>query len=247
MQAIERSGYHWEYVGSVKNVPMAMATSCGVYAVEIGQAVKIGYSKKIGRRVRNLDHNDRHYGHGGLGRVALSCEIHLPKTAEKLLHKRFADKRISGEMFNVSIEEVGAALAQLPPCEPDWAAMDDRRKRSVAYCVSVAESFLRRQFSINGETPENSEAAIKQIVDAAYFEISANSGPEMLGFTQVSIEGLIWRFVEDMTSGDERRKNKHNFSIRHFLLFGRQDLTPIDDPRLDVLLFTPSDAAVAHG
>lgn len=78
-----------------------------VYVLECGGYYKIGFSKNPLERVRQLQT-------GCPFRLHLVGTVTAPQTAEFALHNKYADKRMHGEWFQLTPEDVGDILRAYP-------------------------------------------------------------------------------------------------------------------------------------
>lgn len=82
-----------------------------VYVIECGGYYKIGFSRNPANRARQLQA-------GCPFRLHLVGCVSAPMTAETQLHNTYADKRIHGEWFQLTPEDVGDILRRYPG--DDW-------------------------------------------------------------------------------------------------------------------------------
>ncbi len=81
----------------------------GVYAIEIGKRVKIGYSGNVPKRVSSIVRHQLIYGRP-TRRIMVSPPHANCFSTEQSLHAEFAAFRGLGELFSVDLEDVANAL-----------------------------------------------------------------------------------------------------------------------------------------
>lgn len=83
-----------------------------LYVIEYGERVKIGCTIHIITRIATHARNARVYANTSIGRIAISPLLPYIYTYENILHRAFADKRISvkGEIFDASFDDCVEAL-----------------------------------------------------------------------------------------------------------------------------------------
>lgn len=100
--------------GEIKNFEKNLKdTYLGIfYAVEYGQAIKIGHTKKPYTRIVTLKRAAEKYGDISLGRVCISKAHTNHEENEKKLHEHFAKARKAGtELFNISFDDFISAVS----------------------------------------------------------------------------------------------------------------------------------------
>lgn len=126
--------------------PAALTTSAPtawhgyVYALDYEGKVKIGHTTDIKTRMLSLTHAAKHYGGIPAGAFACSRAHTNHQENETLLHRHFAQVRMTGsELFAISLEEF---LEQLPAL----AFKDDskeQQRRADAFLESMKGFVLR--------------------------------------------------------------------------------------------------------
>jgi hypothetical protein len=102
-----------------------------LYVVEYGNAIKIGRTKKLVQRVKQLKTGANCYSDKKIGRIAYSIAHTNYLKNEHEIHKCFQNKRIgNGELFDITLEEF---FSQLPPIEfrDDSAELEAKGAESI--------------------------------------------------------------------------------------------------------------------
>lgn len=115
-----------------------------IYAVEYGGLVKVGMTTNPLSRVKSLASLARNYGPGHVGAVILSHPHTNFRENEKRLHQLFADRRVKGELFQISLAEFAEAAARLE-FRDDSASLDEQSRAVTSFFKSVVTGDLFRE------------------------------------------------------------------------------------------------------
>ena len=117
-----------------------------VYAVEVGDKVKIGSTAVPSQRMRALSTMFSNYAMEKIGRIALSCPHMNFRQNEIILHFVFESERIkSGEMFSISFDDAVSEMRKLL-----FDTSDKERELMAKRDHETIEMFKRMMF---GDSP----------------------------------------------------------------------------------------------
>ncbi|MBS3948960.1 MAG: GIY-YIG nuclease family protein [Dethiobacter sp.] len=108
IRTVWKGGETWWVLKDVWDAPEAGETEWHgfVYAVELGDSIKIGHTTRLRQRLKSIAGYAQNYSNTKVGNVAFSVSHTNHKENEKILHDSFSEYRTNkGELFGLSLNE----------------------------------------------------------------------------------------------------------------------------------------------
>lgn len=131
-------------VRSIKHLNLNRHRFVGyVYALEVGGRVKIGMTRSPLARLPKLASSIASLEGGTVGRVLLSQPHTNYAENERAVHEAFADRRLFGEFFNMTLDELIAAMPRLVFKDDSDRLAQEHERKSSRLQMLTKDVFLR--------------------------------------------------------------------------------------------------------